>query len=109
MRKTIACLLVLALSFIGCSTMTNVRGIREFHSPMKGNVQKLGIRITCGSGIDKDAVSVDRVTDLPIKKTLEVAVEEEVPIPGTLIIALIISCFVRDVLDSMPIFVGSGI
>ena len=103
MRKTTACLLVLALSCIGCTTMMNVRGIGEFHSPVQREVKVAGIKIGTDSGVGKEVISVDRVTDLPVQSSLELHVHDEMLIPETLIIAVIISSIVRDIIRSITI------
>lgn len=102
MRQTIACLLVLTLSFIGCTTVMNVRGIGGFHSPEQGNGSELEIKIRGGNGVDKDTISVDRVTDLPVQTASEEIIQDEMPIAGTLIVALIVSSIVRDIFSSIP-------
>ncbi len=107
MRKTIACLLVLALSSIGCTTVMNVRGIGGFHSPNQGDNIEFGIKIGSSSGVDKDVISVDRSVDLPEQSSPEDIVQDEMPIPQTLAIGLIIGFIVRDTIDSIQISMGN--
>ena len=97
MRSTTACLLVLALSCIGCTTMMNIRGIGEFHSPEQGEVKVAGIKIGTERGVDKEVISVDRVTNLPVQSSLELHAQDEMLIPESLIIVVIISSIVRDI------------
>lgn len=107
MRKIIACLLVLALSFIGCTTATTIGGVRGYHFPTPREGGELGIKIKSGSCVEKEVVSVDQGSTLPIQTSLEPRVFDEMPIPQTLAIALIILSIVRDAINSIPISIGS--
>jgi hypothetical protein len=109
MKKTIAGLLVLALSCFGCTGVMNVRGTGGFCSPTQEEGMELGIRIGGGSCVDKDVVSVDRRADLPVQNTMETDALEEIPVSETLIITILVISIVEDIFDSMPIFVWSGI
>lgn len=109
MRKTIACLLVLALSFIGCSTVVNVGGVGGFHSPKQGNGTGFGLKIRGGSDVDREVVSVDRVANVLEQTHPEDIVQDEMPIPEALAIGLIISFIVRAIIDSVQISIGNSI
>ena len=102
MRKTVTGLLVLTLSCIGCSTMMNVEGIGIIQSPRRGDGTELGIRIISSRVEDREVVSVDRVADLPVQNSLQPSVQDEVLVPETLFIALIVTSIVRDILNTIP-------
>ena len=106
MKKMIACMFVLALSFMGCTTMTTIGGVRGVHFPTQREGAQLVVRVQSGSGVDKDAVSVDRVADLPGQASSEEIVKDEMPIPEMVIIVLVISSIVKDFVDSIPISIG---
>lgn len=107
MRKITACVLFLSLSFIGCSTVTTVGGVRDFHYPVQREGGEMEIRITSGSSVEKEVVSVDQDTVLPVKTSLESSVSNEISIPETVVIVLIISSIVRDAINSIPISMGN--
>ena len=107
MRKMIACLLVLVLSFIGCTTVTTIGGVRGYHFPTQKEGGELGIRIRSRSGVEKEVVSVDQGSVLPIQTSLEPRIFDEMPISQTVVIALIILSIVRDAINSIQISVGS--
>ena len=109
MRKMIAFLLVLALSFVGCTTLTSIGEIRSLGYPIQSEGAQLGVRIRSGSGVDEEAISVDQDMVLPVQASLEPNVSDCVPIPGTLAIGLIIAFIVHDITDSVQISMGNVI
>ena len=106
MRKMIAFLLVLALSLVGCTTLTSIGDFRSLGYPIPSEGTQLGVRFRSGSGVDKEAISVDQDMVLPVQASLEPNVSDEMPIPETLAIGLIIAFIVRDIIDSIPISIG---
>jgi hypothetical protein len=86
--------------------MIDIRGIEGFHPPLQRDKIEVGIRIGSGSGVEKEVVSVDRVTDLPVQNSLEPSVHDEMLIPETLIIALIVSSIARDIIRSITVLPG---
>lgn len=100
MKKTIAGLVILALTCFGCTTMMNVKGIGGFHSPIQGSGSELGIRIGSSNGVHKDAISVDNDIPSLVTSSQEPSVSDEMLIPETLIIALIVSSILRDLINS---------
>jgi len=107
MRKITACLLVFSLSLIGCTTVTTIGGVRDFHFPMQKEGVEMEIRIKSGSDVDKEVVSVDQDMVLPIPVGPELSVSDELIEPEIIAIVLIISSIVRDAIDSIPISVGA--
>jgi hypothetical protein len=107
MRKITAYLLFLSLSLLGCSTVTTIGGFGGYHFPTQKEGGELGIKIKSGSGVEKEVVSVDQGSALPIQTSLEPRVFDEMPIPQTVAIALIILSIVRDAINSIPISIGS--
>ena len=94
-------MLVLALSFVGCTTVATIGGIKGYHFPTQEGIE-IGIKIRSSSGVDKEVVSVDQEMVLPVQTNLELGVPDEIPSPETVVIALIISSIVRAI-NSIPI------
>ena len=102
MRKLTACLLVLLLSFLGCTSVAKVVCVRGDHFPTQGEGMVIGIKVGSDSDMVQEVVSVDQDIELPVQTSLEIDVSDEMPIPNAVVIALIISSIVRAI-NSLPI------
>ena len=105
MRKLAACLLVLLLSLLGCTSVAKVVGVKGDYFPTQGDGMVFGIKVGSDRGVAKEAVSVDQDCELPIQSSLEIGVPDEVPIPNAVVTALIISSIVRAI-GSISIPIG---
>jgi hypothetical protein len=88
------------------SYLIRIKVLRPLSFPTQVDAQ-LGIRLKSGSGVYKEAVSIDQEMALPIQSSQEMGVSDEMPIPETVAIALIISFIVRDIIDSIQISIGN--
>jgi uncharacterized protein YceK len=103
MRKITVCLLVLSLSLLGCTTVTTIGGVRDFHFPTQKEGVEMEIRIKSGSGVDKEVVSVDQDMALPIPAGPEQNVSDVLTEPEIIVVVLIITSIVRDAINSIPL------
>jgi hypothetical protein len=106
MRKITACLLVISLSLLGCTTVTTIGGARGFHFPTQKEGAEMGIRIRSGSGEDTEVISIDRDMAMLILTDPEPSDTYRLTGAEIMTIVLIISSIVRDAINSIPISVG---
>ena len=58
MRKLSACLLVLLLSLLGCTSVARVVSVKGDHFPTQGDGMVFGIKVGSDSGVAEEVVSI---------------------------------------------------